>query len=108
MMKYSEKTPKEVESLINENEKVILLDIREKWEYDICHIKNSLNIPMGELWFRFSEFDKSDLYVLICHLGIRSRMIGKHLSSIGFKNIINLSTGVNGWANEIEHTMEKY
>ncbi len=103
-----EKTPKEVESLINENEKVIILDVREKWEYDICHIKNSLNIPMGKLMGRINEFDKSDLYVIVCHHGIRSRMIGKHLSNIGFVNIINLTNGVDGWANEIDNTMEKY
>ena len=58
-----ENSPKEIESLINNNEKIIILDVREKWEYDICHIKNSLHIPMGQLVDRISEFDKYDLYV---------------------------------------------
>ena len=103
-----ENSPKEIESLINNNEKIIILDVREKWEYDICHIKNSLHIPMGQLVDRMSEFDKYDLYVIVCHHGIRSRMIGKYLSNIGFTNIVNLTNGIDGWADEIDNTMEKY
>ena len=26
----------------------VILDVREKWEYDICHIENSVHIPMGQ------------------------------------------------------------
>ena len=104
-----EQNATEINDILNNKENnLIILDVREKWEYDICHIKNSLNIPMGQLADRIDEFDKSDLYVIVCHHGIRSRMIGKYLSNIGFANIVNLINGVDGWANEVDNTMEKY
>ena len=103
-----EKSPKEIESLINENEKIIILDVREKWEYDICHIKNSLNIPMGQLVDRIDEFDKSDLYVIVCHHGIRSRMVGLYFEQNDFKNIINLRGGIDSWAKTVDSSMATY
>ncbi|MEC8170090.1 MAG: rhodanese-like domain-containing protein, partial [Pseudomonadota bacterium] len=47
-------------------------------------------------------------HVVVCHHGIRSRMVAKHLIGIGFEKVINLSTGVEGWANDVDSTMNKY
>ena len=45
-----EKTPQEVKDLIdNSKNKLFILDVREQWEYDICHIKDSIHIPMVKL-----------------------------------------------------------
>ena len=45
-----EKTPQEVKDLIdNSKNKLFILDVREQWEYDICHIKDSVHIPMGKI-----------------------------------------------------------
>ena len=45
-----EKTPEEVKDLIdNSKNKPFILDVREQWEYDICHIKDSVHIPMGKI-----------------------------------------------------------
>ena len=82
--------------------------VREKWEYDICHLDKSTHIPMGQLLERIEELDKTLKHVVVCHHGIRSRMVAKHLISIGFEKVINLSTGVEGWANDVDSTMSKY
>ena len=104
-----EKTATDVKKLINSaNNKITVLDVREKWEYDICHIENSVHIPMGQITSRKDMLNKDDIIIVVCHHGIRSRMVAKHLISIGFEKVINLSTGVEGWANDVDSTMSKY
>ena len=104
-----EKTPKEIKNLINDsNSEPIILDVREKWEYDICHIENSVHIPMGQITERKDELNHNDMIIVVCHHGIRSRMVAKYLVSNGFTNIINLGGGVDAWSNEIDSSMTKY
>jgi len=104
-----EKTPTEIKSLLeNINNKAIILDVREEWEYDICHIEGSILIPMGKITERIGELNKEDLTIIVCHHGIRSRMVGKYLVGLGFSNIINLTGGVDLWAKDVDTNMEKY
>ncbi|MBH44595.1 MAG: sulfurtransferase [Gammaproteobacteria bacterium] len=104
-----EKTPTEVKLLLDSNDgKLLVLDVREQWEYDICHIDGSMHIPMGQLVERIDDLKKNDTIVVVCHHGIRSRIVGKHLDSCGFKNIINLIGGVDRWSKEIDLNMKKY
>ncbi len=46
--------------------------------------------------------------MVICHHGIRSRMIGRFLEGQGFSSIINLSGGVDAWAHEVDRQMPTY
>ena len=104
-----EKTPTEIKSLLkNTNNKAIILDVREEWEYDICHIEGSILIPMGKITERIGELNKEDLTIVVCHHGIRSRMVGKYLVGLGFNNIINLTGGVDLWAKDVDTDMKKY
>ena len=86
----------------------VLLDVRQPWEYDICRLENSQLIPMSDIPARMNEFDKEQEIVVICHHGIRSRHVGRYLEASGFKNIINLSTGMAGWAQQVDRTMATY
>ena len=103
-----EKTPEEIKKLLEDEEEVKIIDVREDWEYEICHLDNSIHIPLLQVEDKAETLNKEDTHIVVCHHGIRSRMIGKYLESVGFKNIINLSTGLEGWANDIDKTMKKY
>ena len=85
-----------------------LLDVRQAWEYDICHIAGSRLIPMAEIPAELDQLDKNHETVVICHHGIRSRQIGYYLEQAGFGNIINLKGGVDAWAKVIDKTMATY
>ena len=85
-----------------------LLDVRQSWEYDICHLDNSTLIAMAEIPVQIDQLDKERETVVICHHGIRSRMIGRYLESAGFSNIINLSGGVDEWAKTVDSMMATY
>lgn len=86
----------------------LLLDVREEWEYEYCHIAGSILIPMGQVPAHLEELDKAREIVVICHHGIRSRHIGMYLEHAGFSNVINLEGGVEQWAADVEPTMQRY
>ncbi len=86
----------------------VLLDVREPWEFDTCHIKGSILIPMRSVQQRLNELDTVGEIVVICHHGIRSRIIARMLEQAGFGNIINLSDGIDGWAKTVAPTMPTY
>lgn len=85
-----------------------LLDVRQPWEYDICHLENSQLIPMSQLADELEQLNTERETVVICHHGIRSRMMGHYLESVGFTNVINLSGGVAEWAKDVDSLMATY
>ena len=87
----------ELKQLMDESANPVLLDVREAWEYSICHIQGSKLVPMREIHNAIDELDPSQPTVVICHHGIRSRMVGHFLENQGFSNVINLSGGVAAW-----------
>ena len=44
-----EKSPIEIKEMIDSNPVLKLIDVREQWEFDKCHIENSTHIPMGKI-----------------------------------------------------------
>ena len=104
-----EKSVLEISGILNDDSIVpVILDVREKWEYDICHIENSVHIPMGKITEKKDELNQNDMVIVVCHHGVRSRMVAKYLDANGFTNIINLSGGVDAWSNEVDPSMTKY
>ena len=85
-----------------------LIDVREPWEFDICHLQNSELVPMGQVPARLQLFHESPEYVIICHHGIRSLQVINFLAHHGIQNTINLDGGVDAWAREIDLTMPLY
>jgi rhodanese-related sulfurtransferase len=86
----------------------LLLDVREPWEFDTAHIDGSTLIPMRTINDRAAGLDPAQETVVICHHGIRSRMVCRFLESQGFSNLINLSGGVDAWAREVDLHMPTY
>ena len=104
-----EKTVLEINEILNDDSNTaMILDVREKWEYDICHIENSVHIPMGQITEKKDDLNHSGTIIVVCHHGVRSRMVAKYLDGNGFVNIINLSGGIDAWSNEIDPSMTKY
>jgi len=104
-----EKEPLEVKAMLDESSSsIMLLDVREKWEFDLCHIPKSIHMPIAEVILRISELEKTNPIIIICHNGRRSLHIGLELIEKGFDNVINLKGGVDQWADDIDTSMTKY
>ena len=85
-----------------------LLDVREPWEYKICHIEGAHLIPMRNIPSSLQSLDSEQQTIVICHHGIRSRQVAMYLEHQGFSNIVNLEGGVAGWARDVDPKMPTY
>ena len=84
-----------------QNEEFLLLDTREKEEYEVSHISNALLVGYND--FDISRFDSVSFdkkIVVYCSVGYRSSIITRELYKKGFKNVYNLYGGIFKWANE--------
>lgn len=86
----------------------LLIDVREPWEWNLCHIPGSLHLPMHLIPAKMNEFDPNQEIVCICHSGARSAQVVQFLQRHGFGHAINLLGGVEEWANSVDPTMPHY
>lgn len=86
----------------------LLLDVREHWEFDKCHIAGSKLMTMSTVPARVGELDKDGAIVVICHHGGRSFQVAMFLAQQGFTRLYNLNGGVDGWAVQVDTTMLRY
>ena len=102
--------PTELKAWLDDSrrEAPFLLDVRELWEFDRCHIPNARLVPMGSIPTQLGELDPERETVVICHHGVRSYHAARFLEHNGFKNVINLSGGVDAWAKEVDPAMPLY
>ncbi|WP_256077958.1 rhodanese-like domain-containing protein [Massilia sp. YIM B04103] len=85
-----------------------LLDVREGWEFETCHIAGSTLMPMNTVPARVNELDEEAAIVCICHHGARSMQVAAWLEHYGFSNITNLTGGIHAWAVQVDSAMPKY
>jgi rhodanese-related sulfurtransferase len=87
---------------------LVLIDVREVWECQICLIDGSINIPLGNFESSLDRLDVDSHIICICHHGVRSLYACQLLKMNGFKYIYNLSKGIDEWACAIDINMARY
>jgi len=65
-------TPREVKSMMERGDKFLLVDVREKWEFETSWIEGAVLVSMREIPSNLAKFEEADNIVLFCHHGIRS------------------------------------
>jgi rhodanese-related sulfurtransferase len=86
----------------------LLVDVREPWEFDVCHIEGSLLIPLGQLPAHVEGLPQDRPLVIVCHHGNRSHHAAGWLQRVGFTEVHNLRGGVAAWAGEVDRDMPVY
>jgi len=84
--------------LINHKD-AIVLDVRERSEYDAGHVLNAKFIPLGKLKERMGELEKyrDQPIVVVCRSGNRSGTACFLLAKQGFSQAYNLAGGILAW-----------
>ena len=101
-------TPKELVGRLEGGDELLLLDVREPFELEICALPGAVSIPLGELASRFNELDPERAIVCLCHHGIRSAHAAAFLAQQDFERVYNLSGGIDRWAIDVEPDMRRY
>tara|TARA_B100000408_G_C10191057_1_gene178823 strand:- start:199 stop:615 length:417 start_codon:yes stop_codon:yes gene_type:complete len=90
--------PQQAVMLINRKE-AIVVDVREKKEFESGHIVDSINIPMTKLKQRITEVwkYKDKPMVVVCKLGQHSGQAAKILQEAGHADVVRLAGGLTEW-----------
>ena len=83
-----------------ESENVVVIDVRDKEEYNSGHIANAINIPLDDI--TSINYDKETIIILYCNTSIRSAEAAEELVNLGYSNIYNLDGGLLNWGFELE------
>ncbi len=108
LQRIEELFPWDLEEETSNNPDLMLLDIREPYEYDAMHIQGALNVPRGILETS-CEFDYEETVpelasarerdiVVICRSGKRSALAADIMQQMGYKKVKSLKTGMRGWS----------
>jgi molybdopterin/thiamine biosynthesis adenylyltransferase/rhodanese-related sulfurtransferase len=104
----AELTVEELKGRLERGEQVVILDVRNPEEYQICRLPGSTLIPLPALPQRFGELDRDREIIVHCKSGMRSQKAIGFLRQQGFRNLKNLKGGILAWAERIDRTMPKY
>jgi sulfur-carrier protein adenylyltransferase/sulfurtransferase len=82
-----------------DNQEVVVVDVREKHEWNEGYIPGAIHVPRGFLELQIEEAvpDKSKTVVLYCAGGVRSLIAGSTLKQMGYQNAISMSGGFGQW-----------
>ncbi len=76
---------------------LVLVDVREPWEYRQGHVAQAISIPLGDLARRVGELDTTKPVAVICATGNRSQSAAALLGQKGFAKVYNVQHGMLGW-----------
>ncbi len=83
---------------IMDNEDVIILDVREQYEYDERHIDKSILVPLGEINDTIEDIipNKESKVLVYCRTGNRSKQASANMVDLGYTNVYEFG-GINTW-----------
>jgi rhodanese-related sulfurtransferase len=89
----------EVKKMLDNKEAIILIDVRDKEEYETGHIPSAINISRGSLDFKVNLIipDKNAKVIVYCGLDLRSPLATKSMNDLGYKKALNMIGGLNAW-----------
>jgi len=90
-------------------DQVRIVDVREPWEYQICHLAGAESIPMGEIPAALPRLDGDEKpLVVYCHHGVRSLRVANWLRQQGVEQVSSLQGGIDRWSLEIDPGVPRY
>jgi rhodanese-related sulfurtransferase len=80
----------------------VILDVRTPQEYGSGHLNGSINLDFKSPSFsdQIARLDRNKAYLLYCRTGIRSARVLLLMRSLGFKELYNLTKGIEQWQRE--------
>ena len=99
--------PWDLPRMLEQRPDLLLLDVRERSEFDAAHIKGAINVPRGILEAA-CEWDYAETepqlvearnrpVVVVCRSGHRSALAALVMGLIGYEEVYSLKLGVKGW-----------
>ena len=103
-------SPTQLNARLEAAEELLLIDVREPFEFELAHIEGARLIPLGQVEGVLGSLEdwRERPIVIHCHHGPRSRQACQLLISKGFGKVENLATGIDGWSLQVDSSVARY
>jgi molybdopterin/thiamine biosynthesis adenylyltransferase/rhodanese-related sulfurtransferase len=103
-------TATELKQMLDRDESIFLIDVREPNEYEIVSIPGATLIPKGEFLSgaALERMPQDRRIVLHCKSGQRSAEVLAVVKDAGFSDAVHVGGGVLGWINQVDPSLPAY
>ena len=101
-------TPADVKARLDKGEQLILIDVREPWEYALCRIDGAKHLRHGVLAENLNTLPDVDEVICYCHHGMRSLDAATWLRFQGIERAKSLAGGIERWSVEVDPKVPRY
>ena len=101
----------DVSAMLDSRQPLMLIDVREPNEYQLCNIEAAQLFPLGELLNRAAEIRTLAAgrpVVAYCHLGWRSLAAASLLRESGIPDVKSMAGGIDEWSCAIDPAVPRY
>ena len=102
-IEYKKISPEDAKARLDQEEGIILLDVRTEEEFDEKHITGAIRLQLDFVEEEVEEVikDKETVVFVYCRSGRRSKEATKIMVELGYENVYDLG-GINDWPYETE------
>jgi adenylyltransferase/sulfurtransferase len=87
---------------------LVLVDVREPHEWQICRIEGARLVPLRSLPARLGELPRDRDIVVHCKMGARSAKAVEFLRAHGYEQVWNLCGGILAWIDAVDPSLRRY
>ena len=98
---------KALEQMLAAHKPMLLLDVRTEDERDIVKLDGSVRFSADDPEI-LDEVDRAMPIVLYCHHGVRSRAAAEHVIRLGFREVYNVTGGIEAWSQQVDPSAPRY
>ena len=94
--------------LDTQKDAVVLIDVREPHELELCRIAGADHIPMRQIPEHVGALPKDKHLLIHCHHGGRSLRVTQYLRANGYEAVSNVAGGIEAWSLVIDPSVPRY
>jgi rhodanese-related sulfurtransferase len=98
----------DVSARLTRGDKMLLVDVREPIEYDMCKLPGATLMPLGSLPGNLSALLDAEEVICYCHHGMRSLDAAIWLRQQGVESAKSMAGGIERWSTEIDPSVPRY
>jgi rhodanese-related sulfurtransferase len=97
----------EVKGMIDSGVPFEFVDVRTEQEYAIARIDGARLLDQA-YHDTLLAMDRDTPIVFHCHLGVRSQQAAEYFRQRGFRDLTNLSGGIDAWSVDVDPSVPRY
>ncbi len=88
-----------VKKMVEDNDDVVIIDVREESEWEQGHLPNAIHLSKGviERDIEKAVYDRNQKLVLYCGGGFRSALAADNLQKMGYTKVLSMDGGFTAW-----------